>query len=375
MGRLCEMRDGSGTTIYAYDLRGNLTTQTATVGGVTQTVVYAYNGADQLIRITYPSGRTVDHARDVLGRITSVTTTSGGVIEALAGDIEYQPFGPMASLAYGNGIPLVRTFDLDHRLTTQTAGAVQDLAFRLDPNGNITGITNPLDPNRDQGFAYDALDRLSEAHGRYGELGYIYDAAGNRLSRTRNGIPEPYTYAADSNHLLQAMAGGTRNYRYDANGNITDDTDYGFVYGDHDRLTAVTQAGLPLASYTYNGRGERVRKAVGEETPDYAALAREQEALAAAHRSDAERTEAQARALEHSARASEAQAAAKQGEADTLRQTAAAHRTKAEGLDRQAALREQYATPWRTLAQSLRSRIVEPPEIRYNACSMPSTRP
>jgi YD repeat-containing protein len=375
IGRLCEMRDGSGTTIYAYDLRGNLTTQTATVGGVTQTVVYAYNGADQLIRITYPSGRTVDHARDVLGRITLVATNLDGVSQTLAGDIEYQPFGPMASLAYGNGIPLVHTFDLDHRLTAQTAGAAQVLAFRLDPNGNITGITNPLDPNRNQAFGYDALDRLSEAHGRYGDLGYTYDAAGNRLSRTRNGITEPYTYAADSHHLLQSMAGGTRNYRYDANGNTTDNTDYGFVYGDHDWLTAVTQAGLLLASYTYNGRGERVRKAMGEETPDYAALAREQEALAAAHRSDAERTEAQARALEHSARASETQAASKQGEADTLRQTAAAHRTKAEGLDRQAALREQYATPWRTLAQSLRSRIVEPPEIRYNACSMPSTGP
>jgi YD repeat-containing protein len=103
-----------------------------------------------LIRITYPC-RTVDHARDVLGRITSVTTTSGGIIQALAGDIEYQPFGPMVSLAYGNGIPLARTFDLDYRLTTQTAGTVQALAFRFDPNGNITGITNPLDPNRDQG--------------------------------------------------------------------------------------------------------------------------------------------------------------------------------------------------------------------------------
>jgi hypothetical protein len=77
-----------------------------------------------------------------------VTTTSGGVTEALAGDMEYLPFGPMASLAYGNGIPLVRTFDRDYRLTTQTAGTVQALAFRLDPNGNLTGITNPLDPNR-----------------------------------------------------------------------------------------------------------------------------------------------------------------------------------------------------------------------------------
>jgi len=100
-----------------------------------------------------------------------------------------------------------------------------------------------------------------------------------------------------------------------------------------------------------------VRKVVGKETPDYAALAREQEALAAAHRSEAETIEAWARAFEDSVRASEAQATA-----DTLRQAAAAHRTQAEGLDRQAALREQHATPWRTLAQRFRSRIVEPPQ-------------
>jgi YD repeat-containing protein len=113
----------------------------------------------------------------------------------------------------------------------------------LDPNGNITDITNPLDPSRNQGFGYDALDRLTDAHGRYGELRYTYDEVGNRLSRTRNGIAEPYTYAADSNHLLQSVDGGTRTYRYDANCNTTDHGDYEFIYGDHDRLTAVIEAG------------------------------------------------------------------------------------------------------------------------------------
>jgi hypothetical protein len=39
--------------------------------------------------------------------------------------------------AYGNGIPLARTVDRDYRLTAQTAGTVQALAFRLDPNGNV----------------------------------------------------------------------------------------------------------------------------------------------------------------------------------------------------------------------------------------------
>ena len=359
IGRLCTMRDGSGTTAYAYDPRGNVTTLTVTVVGVTYTLGYAYDGADQLIRITYPSGRTVDYARDLLGRIASVTTTFGGVTEALAGDIDYRPFGSLASLEYGNGIPITRAFDRDERLTAQTAGTVQDLGFHFDPNGNITGITDTLDPTRHQVFGYDALDRLVEARGRYGDLRYTYDAVGNRLNQIRNGFPEDYTYAADSHRLLQA---GARDYRYDANGNTTDSSDFGFVYGDHDRLTAVTQAAVSLATYTYNGRGERVRKIVGEDRPDYAALAAEQEALATAHRSEADRIESQARDLEAGARASEAQAASKQGEAETLRQAAAAHRTEAQGLDRRAALREKNATPWRRLAQSFRSRIVEPPK-------------
>ncbi|MGH8585164.1 MAG: RHS repeat-associated core domain-containing protein [Gammaproteobacteria bacterium] len=361
IGRLCEMRDGSGTTTYAYDPPGNLTQQSITVGGVTHALVYAYDGADRLNRITYPSGRIVDYSRDALSRIASMSTTWDGVTEALAGDIAYRPFGPMTSLAYGNGIPLTRAFDRDDRLTAQTSGIVQDLGFHFDPNGNITGITNPLDAGRNQDFGYDALDRLIEAQGRYGDLRYTYDAAGNRSSHIRNGFSEDYTYAADSHRLLQSVAGGTRDYRYDPNGNTTDNSDYGFVYGDHDRLTAVTQAGVPLATYTYNGRGERVTKVVGEDRPDYAALAAEQEALATAHRSEAERIESQARDLGDGARASEAQAASKQGEADTLRQAAAAHRTEAKVLDQRAAVRERGATPWRRLAQSFRSRIVEPP--------------
>ena len=104
-GRLCEMRDGSGTSTYAYDPRGNLTTQTVTVGGVTHALVYAYDGADRLVRITYPSGITVDYARDIVGRIASLTTTLNGATQALASDIEYLPFGPLASLVFGNRNP------------------------------------------------------------------------------------------------------------------------------------------------------------------------------------------------------------------------------------------------------------------------------
>ncbi|MGH8571940.1 MAG: hypothetical protein ACREX8_05105, partial [Gammaproteobacteria bacterium] len=78
-GRLCAMQDGSGTTTYAYDARGNLTAESVAMGRARYTTEYAYDRADRLIGITYPSGRTVKYARDIVGRIGSLTTTLDGV--------------------------------------------------------------------------------------------------------------------------------------------------------------------------------------------------------------------------------------------------------------------------------------------------------
>ncbi len=112
------------------------------------------------------------------------------------------------------------------------------------------------------------MSRLIDATGIYGDFSYTYDAHGNRLSEVINSFPETYTYDTVSHHLLQTVNGGTRNYSYDANGNTTDNTDRQFTYGNNNRLKEAQIAGSPLASYTYNGRGERVKK-TGTETMLY----------------------------------------------------------------------------------------------------------
>ncbi len=48
--------------------------RTLTGAGTAKTIAYAYNAADNLTQITYPSGRIVSYVRDATGRITSVTT-------------------------------------------------------------------------------------------------------------------------------------------------------------------------------------------------------------------------------------------------------------------------------------------------------------
>jgi YD repeat-containing protein len=269
IGRLCAMTDASGNSTTVYDGKGNLIAHSTTMGAITQTVSYAYNSADQLTLITYPSGRMVNYQRNALGQIDSVSTTQGTQTNALVTAINYAPFGPMTALTYGNGLSHSRSYDLDYRLTSLITGTLQDLGYDLDGANNITGITNNLDVLRSQSFVYDELNRLTDATGVYGDIDYGYDANGNRTTKTIDTYPETYTYDTLSHQLQQTVNGGTRTYSYDANGNTTDNTDRQFSYGDNNRLKTADVLGSPLATYTYNGRGERVMKDGSETTLYY----------------------------------------------------------------------------------------------------------
>jgi len=228
----------------------------------------AYDSTDRLTQVTYPSGRTVDYTRNSLGQVASASTTANSVTTPLASNLAYLPFGPLSGGSYGNGLAHSRSFDQDYRLTALATGTVQSLSYTLNAVNNITAMTNTLDASRNQSFSYDALNRLTGASGIYGTEAYTYDANGNRLTSTINSFPETYTYDTVSHHLLQTVNGGTRNYSYDGNGNTTDNGNRQFTYGDHNRLKEAQVSGSPVATYTYNGRGERVKK-VGTETTLY----------------------------------------------------------------------------------------------------------
>jgi RHS repeat-associated protein len=63
--------------------------------------------------------------------------------------------------------------------------------------------------------------------------------------------------------------GSTTLYDYDENGNTTDNTDFEFTYGEDNRLTEVIDATVTMATYVYNGRGERVKKETAAGTTLY----------------------------------------------------------------------------------------------------------
>ena len=277
-GRLTKIEDSSGSTEFVYDARGNVVTETRTIGATVYSTFYAYDFADNLTEITYPSGRKVTYLRDALGRVNSVMTKKNGAAAdvVIASNITYLPFGPIGSLRYGNGQVATFTYDQDYRVTdivtTDGTTNVQDLDYGYDAASNITSITDNLATSLNQTLDYDALHRLTDATGVYGDIDYSYDAVGNRTSKTIDlGTPDTLTYATTSNQLLTVSDGVvTRSMTYTANGHLaTDSRDGGlaFNYSHDNRLTQVTDQATPtpatIADYVYNDLGQRVVKDIG----------------------------------------------------------------------------------------------------------------
>ena len=109
---------------------------------------------------------------------------SGAPTVTVASGLTYKPFGPVTGYAAGNGLTVALAYDQDYRLTGRSvSGSVQDLAYGYDAADSITLLTDNLNTGHTQSFVYDALRRLTDATGLYGDIDYAYDAVGNRTSR------------------------------------------------------------------------------------------------------------------------------------------------------------------------------------------------
>jgi RHS repeat-associated protein len=147
-----------------------------------------------------------------------------------------------------------------------------DFHFGAGNNGNVFGITNYKDANRNQTFTYDALNRLTSAQNagtdctakvlqnksEYWGNNYGYDAWGNMLQKsiTKCGA-ENLSVVADAHNWIHAS--GT-DYQYDAAGNMTYDAtaSLSYTFDQENRLT-----GAGGYTYAYDRDGNRVRKSSG----------------------------------------------------------------------------------------------------------------
>jgi len=258
VGRLAKIVDGSGTTQFKYDHRGNLLIKQQAIGtSTTAQLAYAYSLGDRITQITYPSGRIVQYAYDTKGRISSVQTKANSSVTTwtvLANTYTYEPFASLKTWKLGNTLSAANDWGNDGRLASRrvyrtTGGTnLSYLSYAYDMNENIASITDQLNANGSILYGYDVNDRLKlTAVGPAGTAGtdtYAYTAGTNRLASVTNST-------------------GVRSITYDGRGNTATESRPGSVsvsttYDGYARLTGYTRTGAGALTFGYNGMDDRV---------------------------------------------------------------------------------------------------------------------
>jgi RHS repeat-associated protein len=270
VGRVTRITDGSGSIEWTYNALGQVTQEKKTTATVAYTVGYGYDLDGNVTRITYPSGRIVNYYRGTNGLITTVTQqpTAASAEELLAKWVTYQPYGPLQSLVYGNGLILWKTFTQDYNLSTfvveQGANSVIDRAYTYWYNDfDITNVWDNNVTSRTDNYVYTPNHRLQNVYGDWGTQTYWQDGVGNRTgdiftdgtTTTTRVLNYPY----NSNLYVGTTQDSTalRTVTNDGAGNIITDvrgaTTYNYRYNNRGRLDQLTVGSTVTANYAYDG--------------------------------------------------------------------------------------------------------------------------
>lgn len=239
--RLAEEIQADGTRLlYTYDSNGNRTqVQVVQVGGVSTTTDYTFDSLNRLVGVTTAEGIT-SYGYDAVGNRTSISYPNGSSQLYTYDDL--------------NRLVQLRTFD-------GSGALVEQYDYSLHATGRRTAI-DELD-GRATAYTYDDVYRLTSevitdvVAGDY-SASFSFDAVGNRLTQTVNGVLTEYTYD-DNDRLLSA---GVNTYTYDANGNtlvaVLDGDTIEYSYNSKNQLIEMENS-AGTTQYAYNISGIRTQ--------------------------------------------------------------------------------------------------------------------
>ncbi|MEW6130531.1 MAG: hypothetical protein AB1757_26085 [Acidobacteriota bacterium] len=275
---------------YGYDTYKRLSSLTRTIDSASYATSYQYGAGDVRSRITYPSTRVVNINRDSVGRLTSLTDAASA--NYLSG-VGYNVAGQVTGLTLGNGVVEAYGYDANRlQLTSQTAtkGATSLMSLTYDysasagqsgagstagNSGQLMSISGTIDATAESAaYTYDNLGRLVTSNQTTNTVTaqrrFVYDRWGNRTSvydATSGGtqiqsLTLQQSGGAPTNRLTSVTTSGvTKNYSYDANGNVTSDGAHSYTYDAENRLASVDSGAT--ASYAYDANNRRIKKAIG----------------------------------------------------------------------------------------------------------------
>lgn len=232
-------------------------TKTPTSTPITAVLNYVYDNNDALSQITYPNGAVVAYSPDALGRATQVSGYASGV--------SYFANSQLKQLTLSN-TKLVTYVQDNNRLLPKgmTVSGVVGLSYVYDSVGNLSSISDSLNPTYNRSFGYDGLNRLTSASGVWGVGTIGYDAANNISSKTMGVNSLTYTYDTTSKRLNSITGTTPYTFAYDVYGNVISNGRDTFTYDDASQLKMINQT--TPTSFTYDGNGNRVTSFKGADT-------------------------------------------------------------------------------------------------------------
>ena len=143
-----------------------------------------------------------------------------------------------------------------------------EIEYFYADDGTLTG--KAFNGNR-VNFEYDLRGKLlavKDAQGKDLER-YTYDPAGNRLSKTINGLTTTYTYDKANQLVTSTVNGVTIYYKYDAAGRMIQAGDKKYIYNGQNKVSEVRQNGKTIARFEYNIDGQIAKAIYGDKVEEF----------------------------------------------------------------------------------------------------------
>ncbi len=249
-GELTWVADGAGEEHFRHDGRGRLVELVRKVDGKQHRLANELDALDRLVRVSYPSGRSLDHQYGGRGFLRAAP----GVIK----HVEYDAEGLVLRREHANGTQVVATYDPMNRLRSlaslRGSSPFSSLGYKYDRVGNPGSITDEVRPSgamsATRSFEYDDLYRLTGARGADRSWSYDFDAVGNFKTKTLRASEPARPYTLERAHRAKDIGGGA--VAYDDAGNIIERPGFAQAFDARGRLKSVTGADGTVVTYRYD---------------------------------------------------------------------------------------------------------------------------
>ena len=255
--RILTETDGNGT-VTSYIYQGNYPVETKVDGKTIQKVTY--DACGNIKTLTDGNGNTTTYNYDKKGQLLSVVYPAGGSIT-----YSYDKKGLVKTAADVYGNTTAYTYNGQSDIISVTDSLGNTYHYTYDQNGNRLSETDPK--GNVTAYRYDSMNRLIEKT----------DALGNTTTYTYNGMDEITSVVDPKGHTITIeydpvfmvpvkevdAKGAETLYTYDNEGNLTSVTKDGilevrYTYDSKGQLTSATYANGLAETYGYDNAGNAI---------------------------------------------------------------------------------------------------------------------